>query len=378
MKNFGKSSALPRKTAFIFFAGSILSLFASCATLQDVVVNFDGGAQFEDIRNIEEKLCKIDARAALTGDAGSKQLNAECEKVLEDIDGVFAKGKAGKAESARLWALRGQAQLLSGAKARAQASLKEAKKLSRDDTAAAILAFRLGSIQKLDLDSAQNAQDKARLTLENAVSAYKSGEFMTAAAYFDSAFIDLPEYYRSSYKELRARSWELRAVSGGASEGLNAVLQKKEITAGQMLLIAQDTGTLLYNYTAGKKLSESQLYAKTSAAGLLSPLSGEKKRAAAKDEIIARIKCARFLWNLYSSKKGRSGSAQKYSARYRATELPSPVADVPADSEDFDAVLGSVENELMELPDGEHFEPDKKVSAPECRVYLENLLKRMN
>ena len=375
MKNFGTANALPHKTAFIFFILCVPALFFSCATLQDVVVNFDGGVQFEDIRMIEEKLCRIDGASLMGEDA--KKVTIECTKLLEEIDGVFAKGNAGTAESARLLALRGQVQLLSGAKARAQTSLKESKKRSRDDTAAAILAFRLGVVEKLDADAAANAQDKARLTLENALFAYKYNDFLTAAAYFDSAFIDLPEYYRTSYKELRARAWELRSVSGGSTEGLNAVLQKKEITAGQMLLIAQDTGTILYNYTAGKKLSEVQLYAKASAAGLLSPVSGSKKRSTAKDEIIARIQCARFLWNVYTGKKGGAG-AQKYSERYRQAELPSPVADVPVSSEDFDAVLGTVETELMELSDGEHFEPDKKLSAPECRSYLENLLKRMD
>jgi len=378
MKNFGTANALPHKTAFIFFAVCILALFASCATLQDIVVNFDDSTQFEDIKTIEEKLCRIDAEAILMETNNSKELSVQCASLLEEIDGIFAKKHTGKAERARLWALRGIAQLLSGAKTRAQTSLKEAKKHSRDDSAAEILAFRLGNSSKLDLDAALNAQDKARLTLENAIFAYKTGEFMNAAAYFDSAFIDLPEYYRNSYKELRARAWELRSVSGGSTEGLNAVLQKKEITAGQMLLLAQDTGTILYTYTAGKKLSEAQLYAKVSEAGLLSPISGSgTKKRTAKDEIMRRIQCARFLWNVYAGKKGSIG-AQKYSERYRQAELPSPVADVPVSSEDFDAVLGSVENELMELSDGEHFEPDKKLSAPECRAYLENLRKRMN
>ena len=226
---------------------------------------------------------------------------------------------------------------------------------------------------------AQGTQDKARLVLENAVANYRSGKYMEAAADFDSAFIDLPEYYRAAYGEIRARAWELRNVSASAGSNTNALLQKKEITAGQMLLIAQDTGTLLYNYTAGKKLSENQLYSKVSSAGLLDSISAvsAKPGTTLKDEIIVRIKCARFLWNLYNKKSGSENSI-KYSRRYRQLKLPSPVQDVPADSEDFDAVLGCAESELMELPDGENFLPAQKVSAFECREYIENLFKRMN
>ena len=51
----------------------------------------------------------------------------------------------------------------------------------------------------------------------------------------------------------------------------------------------------------------------------------------------------------------------------------SPVADVPVDSPDFDAVLGCVENELMDLPDGEHFFPDKTVSGVEFKTWVSKI-----
>lgn len=369
---------------FVFLiavSGFVLAFnLMSCATLQDVVVNFDGSAKFADIQNIEEKFAFIDAASVLNNDISSKEHTLKCSHLLEEIDAVFAKGQTGKAESARLWALRGHTQLLLGAKSKAAACYKESKKNYRDDIAAQTLSYRLGTIDKLDTSLAQSMQDKARFTLENAVTNYRDGKYTDAAAAFDSAFIELPEYYRAAYGELRKRAWDLRNVSGDSGSSMNAVLRKNEITAGQMLLIAQDTGTLLYNYTAGKKLSENQLYSKLSSAGLLTSVSGvsAKPDTALKDEIIVRIKCARFLWNLYNNKKGGAENSVKYSRRYRQLKQQSPVQDVSADSEDFDAVLGCAESELMELPDGENFLPAKKVSALECREYLENLFKRTN
>lgn len=380
MKNSIKNKISYRLVFLTLAAGFISALsLISCATLQDVVVNFDGSAKYADIRNIEEKFAFIDAESVLKNDISSKEHTLQCSRLLEEIDNIFAKGQTGKAESARLWALRGHTQLLSGAKSHAAVSYKEAKKNYRDDIAVHTLAYRLGMVNKIDLGLAQGTQDKARLVLENAVANYRSGKYMEAAADFDSAFIDLPEYYRAAYGEIRARAWELRNVSASAGSNTNALLQKKEITAGQMLLIAQDTGTLLYNYTAGKKLSENQLYSKVSSAGLLDSVSAvsAKPGTTLKDEIIVRIKCARFLWNLYN-KKGGSENSIKYSRRYRQLKLPSPVQDVPSDSEDFDAVLGCAESELMELPDGENFLPAQKVSALECREYIENLFKRIN
>ena len=45
----------------------------SCATLQDVVVNFDGSAKFADIQNIEENFAFIDAASVLNNDVSSKE-----------------------------------------------------------------------------------------------------------------------------------------------------------------------------------------------------------------------------------------------------------------------------------------------------------------
>ena len=50
--------------------------------------------------------------------------------------------------------------------------------------------------------------------------------------------------------------------------------------------------------------------------------------------------------------------------------LSSPIPDVPLASPDFDAVLGSVENELMTLRDGVNFYPEEKVSGAEFNASL--------
>ena len=76
--------------------------------------------------------------------------------------------------------------------------------------------------------------------------------------------------------------------------------------------------------------------------------------------------CARFLWNLYIGRKGDESTATAYSRSYRSQiKSLSPVPDVPLDSEDFDAVLGTVENELLALPDGRNFYPDETISGVE-------------
>ena len=80
-----------------------------------------------------------------------------------------------------------------------------------------------------------------------------------------------------------------------------------------------------------------------------------------KDTILTRSLAARFLWNLYHDRRGTLGNAPKYSHQFISSG--SPILDVPLDSPDFDAILGSIEKELLDLPDGMNFYPDQPMSG---------------
>ena len=60
----------------------------------------------------------------------------------------------------------------------------------------------------------------------------------------------------------------------------------------------------------------------------------------------------------------RTEHDQKLLTRYRLKYASSPVPDVPVDAPWFDAVLGVVEREIMDLPDGVNFKPDAGHDGP--------------
>ena len=63
----------------------------------------------------------------------------------------------------------------------------------------------------------------------------------------------------------------------------------------------------------------------------------------------------------------------RYSDKYKKSgRTKSPVADVPVEDEDFDAILGVVEKEFMELPDGRNFYPDEEVTKLEFLTWLKS------
>ena len=78
---------------------------------------------------------------------------------------------------------------------------------------------------------------------------------------------------------------------------------------------------------------------------------------------ITRKMSARFIWNAYVRRSENLKMLSRYSEKYKKSgRTKSPVSDVPVDDVDFDAVLGVVESEFMELPDGRSFDPDAVVT----------------
>ena len=61
----------------------------------------------------------------------------------------------------------------------------------------------------------------------------------------------------------------------------------------------------------------------------------------------------------------------RYSDKYKESGRTfSPVSDILVTDKDLDAVLGVIENEIMELPDGKLFYPDKPVTNLEFLSWI--------
>ena len=130
---------------------------------------------------------------------------------------------------------------------------------------------------------------------------------------------------------------------------------------------------LLDNYrSANQKQNSKQknqaFITKLEQGGYFSSASDQSNAAGSSNYItgageITRKMCARFIWNAYVRHSGNLKLLSRYSEKYRKSgRTKSPVADLAVDDPDFDAVLGVVESEFMELPDGKNFEPDKVVT----------------
>ena len=356
----------------IFGAVLLAALFVSCSSLQqDVVISSEQLVHQEDVVSIETILAKLDADAIMGVNIENR--TRLCNALLTQIDEAFESSGMQKQLQSRLYALQGRVYLLMGRKNDARSCYDAALRSSKGDAQAAVLGSRLGLVAEVDSKtSLAQSNQKSLLVLEGGLKNYGEGNYLDALAKMDEAFISLDSFYKIAYQDVRNSAWSLRSVSASSND---AVLLKV-VTVSDIAQIARLNTNVITAYAGSKELSSSELYSILSKAGFFSPVSAGTSDASLiplPSDKASRILCARFLWNLYTTRKTNRKSATAYSSAYAQMGEASPVADVPVDSPDFDAVLGCVENELMDLPDGEHFFPDKTVSGVEFKTWVSKI-----
>ena len=349
-----------KKLIIIVFAAFSFAL-VSCMTFQkDVLVSSDETVDGGFSLSMQARLASLDA-AFFSGDNAANYAS-ERAHIISEIQKRLAVPELEKRAASRLYALLGRAYFIGGNSNEAKKCYEQAARRYADDSEAIVLGHRLGIVNLKEALSLRSGDGV--LVLESALDAYKAGRYDEAAGLFDTAFLLLAPFYKSAYSPLREKAWRLKdAVSD--DKALAKFLPLESISLLQMIEITQASTQLLDIYTGGKKYGGERLFAVVRGAGLLKSVSGISDDGQLRSTAEAsRILCARFLWNLRTA-AGKNPNPARYSERYRSRMLSSPIPDVPLASPDFDAVLGSVENELMTLRDGVNFYPEEKVSGAE-------------
>lgn len=336
------------------------ALFSACTTLQDDYRSTVAGEHVQQATaSYEETLVTLDAELFLSD---LNQIYAL--RLKEFIGSVAQQRKSGTDRNfeARMLALEGRAELLAHNASRARKLYEEAVALQPGDTQVHVLAIRLAEkgIAEIIENAFAVADDTKPLLIEQALFYYAQGEFSQSAAAFDAAFRELPEYYQSAYRTIRDTAWNLRTVSGTQNVNL---LTKETISPADALSIAQAETRLLNRWNNGRILRASDLVKKLSAAGIVEKdfLSRQNMR---------RVDCAQLLWNVYAI---LHNSAVDYAAEFKSAGITeSPIADVALDEAAFNAVAGVVENEIMPLTDGVHFEPQKTVRGTDFAAWAKS------
>jgi tetratricopeptide (TPR) repeat protein len=297
---------------------------------------------------------------------GTQRLLDEAEAELANLAAVERRNRQ---YAARLRALEAELARLRGDEQRASELAGEAIDLwATDEVALLVQATLVDSPEaSLELLSAalEEADSRNRLLAERGSVLLELGRIGDALASFDEALARLPDEYQAVYGDERERAWTLRdaeRLSDASADYLNT----DELSFIGMTVLTQAESTLLDFLTGGRVWDPPRLFAAMTEAGLFLP------DAPGPAGITSRRDAAFLLWQLLAAELGQEELLTRYSERFAGRAgARSPVPDVQIDDPWFDAVLGLVEREIMELPDGQRFFPDEIITGLDFYAWLQ-------
>lgn len=369
-----------KKTGF-FIGGMLAVMFCvmSCASLQQDVYTYteENSYIFSSIEIYEEEFIKIDAKHQLENSVPLQEIN----ELLAEIAAYKSSTKVTEPFLiARLRAFEGLLYKLAGKGREAEAAYSEARGLQKGDRYVQLLGCRLAKNTEASLEQLESIlkfdSKNAVLQLEKGKLLYQQKKYDQAISVIDNAFVLFDgeglHNYRDVYNGLRNYIWDLYTVYGSDSDdnaGNNLADLQKTLTLEELVKLTLENTKLLENYrSVNQKQKTSAFILSLEKGGYFSAASDQQNTAKTSEYMtgaqeITRKMCARFIWNAYVRSHGNLKLLSRYSEKYRKSgRAKSPVADIPVEDEDFDAVLGVIESEFMELPDGKNFEPDTVVT----------------
>ena len=372
-KNNVKSTVIKAIISGGIFTGILLGALTGCtSTLQeDIFDSTEASAvMLGAISEYEEKFIVYDAEYTMKGkieSSGISELHTNIENKLSQTHEP--------ALLAHLQAMDGLLYYMENKTKKAQDFYKEAKGNQSDDIYVLLLGIRLEKTTETSLAKMEEILSydgkNGTIMLEKGKLLYKKNQYDKAVAALDNAFLifdgEKKPKYREVYNPFRDNVWKL--YSAGIDDSvLNGSLKSadlaKPLTKDVMLKLTIENTKLLEDFTGGGKISNAELTKKLTTYGVFSAAIDKNNSqntafAITNSNAISRIMAARYIWNLYVKAKGKPEMLTRYSTRYaKMTNPKSPIKDVDLKNPDFDAVLGVVETELMELPDGKSFHPD--------------------
>jgi hypothetical protein len=351
-----------RRILSALLSSALFLALQSCASAPpDRVVQSAGQEEIASLDSLEARLLALTLSpdtAALSG-------------LRRDLDKAAASQGLSRQLQARVEALRGEAALLARDLPAARSRSESAAALSDAEEGVWIVRAALEEDPAKRLAILETGLSKAaprfRLLCLRGRELVAAGRYAEAAQDLDEGLRGLDPGYRALYGPDRDKAF---ALARAAQDGGTAVAQPDTLAAQLTIRVMTERAfaetRLLSALSADPKPSYQAALPALSAAGLL------LDPAAGPDTPALRKNVAFFLWAIIA----RAEHDPKLLTRYRAKYTTSPVPDVPTDSPWFDAALGVVEREIMELPDGVHFNPDGPVTGMEYLSMLGRLQKQ--
>lgn len=294
-----------------------------------------------------------------------------------------------KAYLIRLYALSGEAYLLSGDPVSAKTMLKDADDLSgygvqsgRSDPAPLLRCLlvsdgkkRLAMMESSAMPSlwpASSGGVPPRLQCELGLLYLSAGRYAEALSSFDAALARLPAALRQGYAASREAC--AKALSAGISKANASYAEARPLTLGLLARAIWTEAPELLPSRAEFADDDNAIILALADARLL-PIAAERRagRPALRQDAVLP------LFALYVGRSGEKGLDSRYTRKYAPSAASSdkkgrsPVPDLDYDLEIFDEALALVEREVMDLPDGKDFMPRAELNGVDFLEMLKRL-----
>lgn len=351
------------RTVLIFSIMSIAFFYCalcstSCASVQtDIRYSGDAGAMRE--KTLETLEAAIVSQRIQYSSEQVKRLQA-------DIESLLRKPSTDSSYLARLYAFSADVYLLQRQPNESRKRLTRAKQQNEYDEYVQLVSARLIPDQEkrrayLEERLVQNPT-YYRLKAELGGLYFAVRDYRNALTTFDASLSFLPAEYQRLYSERREQSLQLYTVDGASiRKSSEKILQTPQLSLVEMATLTQDSTNALDFITGTAEWKPSLLAEYLQKGGWYNPERDVLKDLASKKD------AALFLWHLIV---GNDETRLKRYTRYYTSKRRLPIPDVMMDGVYFDAIVGTVEEDVVPLTDGKNFEPDKPVSGMEFYRWL--------
>lgn len=342
----------------------LLMLFILCSTVISCA-SVQTDIQYSGNESAIKEQALADIEAALVMQRGAPNTE-RLGHIRVEINALLQAPSTDSSYLARLYAFTADAALLLRQPSEARTQLALAKRYSEYDEYVQLVTARLIVEPEKQLAYLEEriTQEPAayRLKAEAGSLFFAAKDYRNALAAFDASLSFLPDAYQQYYRPQREQCVQLYTVdSASVTESSEKILQANPISLVEMAALTQDSTNAL-DFITGTAVWRPPLLAKTlQQAGWYHPDRDVLKDSASKKD------AALFLWRLII---GSDEQRLTQYTRYYTNKRRLPIPDVLMDGIYFDAIVGSVEEDVVPLADGKHFEPDTPVSGLEFYRWL--------
>ena len=342
----------------------LLMLFILCSTVISCA-SVQTDIQYSGNESAIKEQALADIEAALVMQRGAPNTE-RLGHIRVEINALLQAPSTDSSYLARLYALAADTALLLRQPSEARTQLALAKRYSEYDEYVQLVTARLIAEPEKRLAYLEEriTQEPAayRLKAEAGSLFFAAKDYRNALAAFDASLSFLPDAYQQYYRPQREQCVQLYTVdSASVTESSEKILQANPISLVEMAALTQDSTNAL-DFITGTAVWRPPLLAKTlQQAGWYHPDRDVLKDSASKKD------AALFLWRLII---GSDEQRLTQYTRYYTNKRRLPIPDALMDGIYFDAIVGSVEEDVVPLADGKHFEPDTPVSGLEFYRWL--------